>query len=133
MHIFTYGSLMFPDIWRRVAAKEYRVAQATVADYGRFAIRGETYPGMVRAAGQSVQGIVYFDVSQQDVAALDAFEGTDYRRECLEAHLESGASVSVYAYIYLPETRLSTIPWQPEAFQMQRFLDTFCPSLYDHR
>lgn len=125
-HIFTYGSLMFPDVWEKVVRGTYRSAAGVAAGYARFAIRGETYPGMVVARGREVAGVVYFDVAAEDVAALDAFEGEAYRRDALTLRLASGETVNADTYIYLDVDRLAEAPWEPEAFQMQRFLDTYC-------
>jgi gamma-glutamylcyclotransferase (GGCT)/AIG2-like uncharacterized protein YtfP len=81
---------------------------------------------MVPAAGETVHGVVYFDVTEQDIAALDAFEGSDYRRELVTAETASGQIVTAGAYIYLDAARLADAPWHPEAFQMERFLNTYC-------
>lgn len=125
-HVFTYGSLMFPPVWERVVRGHYRSAPAVASDHARYAIRGETYPGMVPGPGQQVAGVLYFDVAPQDLAALDAFEGEAYRRVTLPLRLDSGETVQAETYLYLDIGRLAGAPWEPEAFQMQRFLDTYC-------
>jgi gamma-glutamylcyclotransferase (GGCT)/AIG2-like uncharacterized protein YtfP len=125
-NIFTYGSLMFPEVWNRVVVGRYRSAPAGVTGHARFAITGESYPGMVPAAGETVRGVVYFDVTPQDIAALDVFEGSDYRRDTLYAKLDSGETVTADSYIYLRATRLADGRWDPEAFPMQRFLNAYC-------
>lgn len=125
-HVFTYGSLMFADVWQRVVRGSYRSAPASMPGHARFAVKGETYPGMVPAAGATVRGVMYFDVAPRDIAALDAFEGADYRRADLQAVLDSGEAITASAYIYRDVQRLEHTGWRPEAFQMQRFLDTYC-------
>lgn len=125
-NVFTYGSLMFPDVWERVVRGSYQCSPATVYGCARFAIAGETYPGMIEQADASVEGILYFDVDAADLAALDAFEGDDYRRVVLQAKLESGGTIEAGTYLYLVAARLTSQPWLPEAFQMQRFLGTYC-------
>jgi gamma-glutamylcyclotransferase (GGCT)/AIG2-like uncharacterized protein YtfP len=126
MNIFTYGSLMFPQVWEKVVRRQYHSAQAELAGHARYAVAGETYPGMVPMPGQTVRGVVYFDVAASDIAALDAFEGSAYKREDVQARLDSGETVAVATYIYLDTTHLTNTPWLPEAFQMQRFLETYC-------
>lgn len=126
INVFTYGALMFPEVWGRVVRGQYRSASATLQNYARFAIEGETYPGMIEQADATVDGVVYFDVDVADLAALDAFEGDDYRRATLAAILDTGEPVSVGTYVYLPVARLSSRPWLPESFEMARFLDTYC-------
>ncbi|MDP9108487.1 MAG: gamma-glutamylcyclotransferase [Pseudomonadota bacterium] len=124
--IFTYGSLMFAEVWQKVVAGQYASAKATFYGYQRFALRGETYPGIVARATGSVDGLVYLDVSDADIAALDAFEGVDYRR--IEAGVTSadGTPVAVQTYLMLQPQQLSDQPWLPEQFALQRFLDTYC-------
>lgn len=125
-HVFTYGSLMFPEVWQRVVRGDYRSAPAVLDGHARFALAGETYPGTIARTGASVAGIVYFHVSDADVAALDAFEGSEYRRDRVQVRLDSGALEDAHTYIYLRPQKLSESPWLPEKFQMQRFLGTYC-------
>lgn len=125
-HVFTYGSLMFPQVWERVVRGRYRSAPAGVHGHVRYALAGETYPGMIAHPVGTVEGVVYFDVDADDIAALDAFEGTEYARHALQAQLAGGESIPVHTYIYLLPHRLSTLPWRPEAFQMHRFIESYC-------
>lgn len=126
MHVFTYGSLMFAPVWTRVVRGDYRSAPAVADGHARHAIAGETYPGMVASAPDRVEGVVYFDVDAADLAALDAFEGADYRRADIDVRLADGSVMRAAAYLYLRTERLAAAPWRPDAFQMQRFLDTYC-------
>ncbi len=126
MNVFTYGSLMFPEVWSLVVSGDYRAIQATLDGHARFAIDGETYPGMVRMRGSHVPGVVYLDVDDDDLARLDAFEGDDYLRAAVTvADLHSTAHAA-QTYLYLPAERLLASPWQPDAFAMQRFIETYC-------
>ncbi|RJF97142.1 gamma-glutamylcyclotransferase family protein [Noviherbaspirillum saxi] len=124
--VFTYGSLMFPEVWNRVVRGDYRSLPATLPGHARFVLKNETYPGVIAQPGQSVAGLLYFDVSPQDVVALDAFEGDEYRRVAVGVTLDSGETVEAQAYLYLLPQKLSDSPWLPEAFQMQRFIATYC-------
>ena len=125
-HVFTYGSLMFPDVWERVVRGTYRNAPARLDGHARFEIAGETYPGMIVRAGAAVEGVLYFDVSPADIAALDAFEGSEYRRTTVKVTLASGEAVEAGTYLYLLPQKLSESPWLPEAFQMERFIGSYC-------
>jgi gamma-glutamylcyclotransferase (GGCT)/AIG2-like uncharacterized protein YtfP len=126
-HVFTYGSLMFAPVWEKVVRGNYRSATATARDYARFDISGETYPGMVARAGARVDGVIYFDVSADDIAALDGFEGSEYRRETISVVLGDGEKVAAASYVFIASGRLAATVWQPERFQLQRFLRTYCP------
>lgn len=126
VHVFTYGSLMFPQVWERVVRGRYRSARGTLAGFARYAIEGETYPGMVAEAGAQVKGVLYFDVGPEDLAALDAFEGIEYRRDKVAVRAESGERVEAHTYVYLLPARFSGAPWNPDEFQMERFIGSYC-------
>jgi gamma-glutamylcyclotransferase (GGCT)/AIG2-like uncharacterized protein YtfP len=132
-HVFTYGSLMFDPVWRRVVQGQYRRRAATLAGFDRFAVRDETYPGVVRSASAaaSVSGMLYLDVLVADMARLDAFEGPDYQRinapvnDCYDGRLYQAS-----LYLYLPHERLLAQPWDETVFErvtMAQFLNRFCP------
>ncbi|HYD96784.1 MAG TPA: gamma-glutamylcyclotransferase family protein [Noviherbaspirillum sp.] len=125
-HVFTYGSLMFPEIWTRVVRGHYRAMPARLDGHARFEIVGETYPGMVERRGSVVEGVLYLDVAPADIDALDAFEGAEYRRAAVQVRLESGETVEAGSYLYLLPQKLSESPWRPEAFQMARFIGSYC-------
>lgn len=125
-HVFTYGSLMFREVWERVVRGRYRSAPATLDGFARYVIKGESYPGIVAEDGARVDGLVYFDVDRSDLAALDAFEGIEYRRDKLPVVAKSGERVDAYTYIYLLPGRFDGHPWNPQEFQLERFIGTYC-------
>lgn len=124
--IFTYGSLMFPQVWQRVVRGRYAHAPATLDGHARYAVRGASYPGMVAQDDASVAGVVYFDVDERDVAALDAFEGSDYRRVTVAARLPDGICLPVDTYLFINRPDLLAQDWTPDNFALQAFLETYC-------
>jgi gamma-glutamylcyclotransferase (GGCT)/AIG2-like uncharacterized protein YtfP len=131
-HIFTYGSLMFPQVWQHVVRGNYRSAKATVDGYARYEIVAETYPAMTAQADAMVSGILYFDVDEQDIAILDAFEGADYRRQTVRTQSETGERYAADTFIYLDHSRVTTTSWIPDTFRLQQFLATYgnLPSVF---
>ena len=128
MNVFTYGSLMFDEVWRRVVAGDYERTQATLADHRRFAVRGETYPGVIAMPGGRVDGIVYRDVSVADLARLDAFEGAPYQRRSVTLEL-AGAALLAEVYAMRDPGRLAATDWDVAAFAregMHVFIATYC-------
>jgi gamma-glutamylcyclotransferase (GGCT)/AIG2-like uncharacterized protein YtfP len=125
-HVFTYGSLMFAPVWTRVVAGTYRSVEATLRDHARFAIRDETYPGMIASPGSSVAGVLYLDVDAADLARLDDFETEDYRREAVVVVCADGVECRGEAYLYTQVERLLAQSWEPDAFALERFIETYC-------
>lgn len=126
VNVFTYGSLMFAPVWERVVSGRYHSVPAQLFGHARYAVREESYPGMVPETAGAVAGLLYYHVRPHDVAALDLFEGSDYRRDTVQVLLADGSLVEAQTYIYLRPELLTREPWRPEAFAMQRFLRSYC-------
>ncbi len=120
MHVFTYGSLMFAEVWRPLVSGRYASMAAWLAGFARQGVRGATYPGIVAAPGKEVRGRLYLDVGPTDLASLDAFEGNEYRRQTvtLELRCESGlrATLEAQAYVLADPHQLNGSAWDVERF-----------------
>ena len=119
MHFFTYGSLMFPDVWHRVAGASFATRPATLDDFAAWKVRGETYPGLAPAPGETTRGIVHSGVTPEAAARLDAFEGPFYERLTVDVRLDDGTSVAAFAYVVVPAHRheLEPVRWDADAFR----------------
>lgn len=126
-HIFTYGSLMYDEVWRQVVTGRYGSKPAVLHHHQRHALTGLSYPGVVAAAGEQVTGRLYLDVGADDIARLDAFEGSEYRRDLLQV-IAGGEPASAWTYIWLDPQRLSGQPWRTDAFRLAEFLQTYGPA-----
>ena len=126
MHVFTYGSLMFAEVWQRVVRGHYASYTAMLDGYRRFAVRDDTYPGIIASSGSTVEGLVYTDVDTADLARLDDFEGALYRRIDAEVTAADGHTLKAQTYLCLQPDCLSDQPWVPESFALSRFLATYC-------
>ena len=105
---------------------DYRSAHATAQGYARYALADDTYPGMLVSESATVEAVLFFDVDAQDLAALDAFEGREYRRDPINVVINYGKSVIACTYIFMAEQRLSGLPWESQEFQMSRFIGAYC-------
>jgi gamma-glutamylcyclotransferase (GGCT)/AIG2-like uncharacterized protein YtfP len=86
VNIFTYGTLMFEEIWSQVTAGEYDRIPAILSGYDRKLARGEVYPVLYPSTDISlVEGFVYIGVTDVDLGKLDAFEGEYNCRRPAEA------------------------------------------------
>ena len=130
-HVFTYGSLMFADVWTLVVKGAYRSIAASLADHARYAVADADYPGMVPSDGGRVDGVLYLDVDDADLARLDHFEGDDYRRAQVSLRCDDGTTRTGQTYVYLLRDRLLASPWEPAAFAMDRFIATYCREKLD--
>ena len=137
--VFTYGSLMFEPVWRRVVAGGYERLPATLQGFRRQRVRGETYPSLQRCEGQAVAGVLYLDVAEADLAALDAFEGDDYRRIPVQVAVRSSGPadprptrmLAADTYLFVADAKVEPGDWDAERFareQIEGFLRDHAPA-----
>lgn len=124
-HIFTYGSLMFQEVWESLVLGKYSYAPALLEGYARRCVKNEEYP-VVFKADESVKGIVYYDVEPYDIARLDVFEGEYYERKTILLNNCIDAEVYVLKREFFDI--IDDKPWSEEAFEkegMKRFCETY--------
>ncbi len=97
-HLLTYGSLMFEDVWKKLVKGDYAFEKATLEGYARRCVQNEEYP-VIFEAKESVEGVVYFNISEEDMALLDNFEGVFYERKSLEVIGKEAQRIAVEAYV----------------------------------
>jgi gamma-glutamylcyclotransferase (GGCT)/AIG2-like uncharacterized protein YtfP len=126
MNIFTYGSLMVPSIFKSVTGRDFRSQPGCISDYGRFALRHDSYPGIIEAEGYITEGIIYFDVDEASVSELDEFEGEYYRRTPVCVKLDIKSFIDAETYVIKQEYRhsLSSREWDFEEFK-KKFQNEF--------
>ena len=129
MNLFAYGTLMIPEIFSEVTARNYEPEIAELKDYARFRLEGESFPAIVKAKGRSTEGVIYRKIDPTAFRRLDAFEGELYARTPVLARTGAGVDLAV-AYVLKDIYRhlLTDLPWSPEAFrenEKDRFLKNY--------
>jgi gamma-glutamylcyclotransferase (GGCT)/AIG2-like uncharacterized protein YtfP len=130
MKIFTYGTLMIPEVMVAVTNRRFRFKNAMLRGYARFTVKGESYPGIIPVADAVTEGIIYFDVDELPLERLDIFEGDLYQRTPVLAEMEGGEILNAEAYVVKPEFRnhLSSSEWNMKEFtqkHLEAFLETY--------
>lgn len=128
MHVFTYGTLMYPEVWRAVAGSDFPSVQGTAAGYAIYRVQGAQFPGIVAAAaGEAVRGVVYLDVDEAALNRLDRFEDDFYNRRSLKIDCDDGQRRSAEAYVVPPGNRrvLSDERWNRDEFVARGHLAEF--------
>jgi len=115
---FTYGSLMYADIFRAVTGQPCLSEPAQLDGYRRHPVRGEDYPGIRPAAGARVSGVLYRNITPETLARLDAFEGGQYQRKIVDVRPNEGAAVCAWVYVFhlAHLHRLDDGDWDAEHF-----------------
>lgn len=125
--VFTYGSLVFAEVWELVAGRLHRSEPALLAGYRRRMLHGAPYPGISPATADDVDGVLWHDVGSDVLARLDDFEGEIYERRTLGVTALSGpCRAEAYVIRTAHESLLSAEHWQEERFrdqELERYLE----------
>lgn len=105
MHLFTYGTLMALDIMGDVSGCALEGVGVILDGYERYGVRGEQYPGIIKADHGRVEGVLYYNVPPEALTRLDLFEGKMYSREPVRVvRKDDGKFIEAMAYVITPES-----------------------------
>lgn len=127
MHLFTYGTLMFPEVWERIDVGNFQSEPATLPGFAIYRVKDAVFPGIVRAEpSDQVNGLVYFDLDEESLFELDAYESDLYERVPVIAASEHGP-IECTAYVIPDSNRgaLTSEVWDAKWFaehQLEKYL-----------
>jgi len=128
MHVFTYGTLMFPEVWQAVVGRQFESVEGTVTGIAIYRIVDAVFPGIVKSGEQdSVAGVVYLDVDDTSLTRLDLFEDDFYERQALWVNCADGQRRAAEAYVVPPQNLhvLTNEPWRRGDFVASGGLEQF--------
>ncbi|WP_333712793.1 gamma-glutamylcyclotransferase [Yoonia sp.] len=106
MDLFVYGTLRAPALMAAVAgAGASGPVAATLADFAVFPVGGDVVPCIAPLPGAQADGVVWRDLTPDQVARLDLYEGAfGYRKETVTVMTPAGPQE---AQVYLPPSDLA--------------------------
>ncbi|MCB0667123.1 MAG: gamma-glutamylcyclotransferase, partial [Saprospiraceae bacterium] len=118
MNLFTYGTLMIPEIISSLLGRNLTGVGALLKDYRRALILNQTYPGICRQGESQVEGVIYYQLKSHEIEILDNYEGQMYELNPVQVVLKSGDLEEAYVYVLKDEFKslLSDKDWNLEAF-----------------
>lgn len=129
MNLGLYGTLLDPQVRALVFGEAWRDAgrPAKLEGWGRYYVEGEKYPGIRREAGSVIDVRVLDEVPPEALAAADAFEGDEYRREALAVVFTDAAGRRGTAMFYVPTPSvvLSAAAWRYDEAWQECYRDGF--------
>jgi gamma-glutamylcyclotransferase (GGCT)/AIG2-like uncharacterized protein YtfP len=122
MHLFTYGSLMFEEVWSQLVRGDYVKRPARLHGFTRRRVHDDVYPVIFRSNDEEwVDGVVYFAVSDEDLRRLDAFEADAYDRQAHTVIVEGREKHAAHVYVLKDSYRhlIHDSEWDPQWFARQ--------------
>lgn len=124
-NVFTYGSLMYPEVFEPVALVSPSSQRARLDGWSRHAIRGRTYPAAVPATDSRIEGVVWMGLDGESLRRLDRFEGNEYQRETVTVALPGGARIAAEIYRWLDRDCILDQDWSQDEFERCHLPDFF--------
>lgn len=120
MQLFTYGTLMFPEVWQRISIGEFPAQPARLHGYAIYRVRDAVYPGIIHAEEDSVvNGMLYDGLHEETLFELDTYESSFYERIPVTVVTADGTEQECHAYV-VPGYRhdmLTDEPWDAVRFR----------------
>ncbi len=79
-NLFVYGTLKDETLRTRLLGRRVRALPARLRGFAVRAVRDADYPALVPAHGEVVAGLLLTGLDAGDLARLDRYEGSEYRR-----------------------------------------------------
>lgn len=119
-NLYTYGTLQLPQIMSQIVGRPVFGRPARLAGFARFCIRDRVYPAIIQSPGAEVEGVLYEQLTAEELARLDDYEGPIYERRTVEIDA-AGTRLSACTYVLRPEhgARLSSEPWELDVFERE--------------
>lgn len=116
--LFVYGTLLIDEVIHRVTGRRFPSCKALLSDYARVRLRRSPYPGILPCMGAAVEGLLYFEVDDESLSRIDAFEGRIYERIGVKVATDTGARYRSQAFRIRERDicLLSDRPWDIREF-----------------
>lgn len=119
-HVFTYGSLMFDDIFLGVTSTSPERVRARLTHWSRHGLRDREYPGAIPDPGGEhfIDGVLWLNLTESALAALDQFEGAEYER--IRVQVDGNDATRYDAWVYrwlLPQAICGS--WSQQTFELR--------------
>lgn len=125
---------MFSEVFQKVVRTHYTHVGGSIRHFQRSRIRNGSYPVVRRCySTEPLIGVLYLNVSMQDLLRLDKFEGCFYRRRWVSVTQTSAARpLKAQLYVVKPQYNhlASGQPWSPQQFaqaELKAFIAEFLP------
>jgi len=120
MDLFTYGTLMFAEVWQRIGIEQPTGQPATLPGYAIYRIRDALIPGIIHTSPRDhVRGVLYQGLDATTLEELDVYESDLYQRAIVQVRRLDSSLIECQTYVIplVNRTVLSREIWDADWFQ----------------
>ena len=116
MKLFVYGTLQIPKVLRKLISRVPIGEPAVLCQrenvmYERFALKSEVYPVLLETTkieqqikNRPIDGVLFHDLTADEIRVLDEFEGEEYSRELVNVMTKEKNETEAYTYLFPPNS-----------------------------
>lgn len=126
-HLFTYGTLMLPEVSEKIFGQVSN-EEVVLRNYRRFKLFYNEeelfYPALIGEEGTQTKGILFRNLTNQQLELIDEYEGNEYERRMVQIEAENEI-LEVWCYVWKPNLHFMVKEeWSIDWFK-QNFLADF--------
>lgn len=137
-NLFVYGTLIFPEILKKLTGEEINGVPAILENYKRYAIydgdMARSYPAVIKENNERVEGILLLGIKQSVIDIIDFFEGNEFERSIVPVKAADNIYfASVYVWKESQHFKLKS-DWDIEHFKkkyLRIYLNKVIPGTLD--
>ena len=139
INIFTYGTLMFPELVYALTGKNFRSEDAHIENYIRYKVitsnSYEEYPAIIENSGSNVNGKLLYDIDDESLKIIDFYEGDEYKRVTRPISLSDKTPIEAFVYVWnFKYPLVKQVGWHKAFFKnhhLKYYLNQVIPMLKD--
>lgn len=119
LSLFTYGTLVVPEVLLAVTGKSFPSTPGVLEGYSAFLVEGECFPAVAPTSGGATPGVIHLGLDKATLKYLDRFEGKLYERKRVAVRSETLGLMSAETYVIAKDAagKLTKKPWDVESFR----------------
>ncbi len=118
--LFVYGTLMYPTVFQQVTGRCPQYYPAFLLGYAPKCLMDRSYPGLVPLPGHQTKGLLIYDLDENILARLDAYEGAEYCLQEVNVFAQEGSRIALtYLLAEAAQDLTKEEIWQPDRQRLQ--------------
>ena len=104
-HIFVYGSLLFPEITKKLTEKSFKTLPATLQGYKMYCVKGCDYPAIFQQKDAVTNGLLLKNVDDLSLDIISFYEGDEYEKRQVSVNSD-GKSATALTFVWVNKNDL---------------------------
>lgn len=133
-NIFVYGTLLFPEITKKLTGKSFKTLPAVLPGFKIYCIKERDYPAIFVENGSETKGKILLDVEDSDLQILSFYEGDEYKKEKVTVLINGKPEIAL-AFVWAKENEfLENKKWDLHWFEinnLEHYLNIVIPETLD--